>query len=237
MQGRGCVEGTWRQNPSARRRSSRSISRSTARSGCRSIIIVQCPSRSIASRSAAECMYTGPPSMPCCVIIASPRTCSPSTSIATFFSGTPANRSAKCCVHSTRMPQLAGRRSLIFTPAPRSTSTHVPSEPTRGQLAPPNANRATSLATSIVLPPCTEKRDRRGSAVPSGDSAHPSHRWRTSIVTPNVVKRDNQARSSGVARQDAGKTCPVDPTNVGSPSEAHQWRSSAGPKPSIAPAR
>ena len=57
-----------------RRRSSRVATSAWVRSGCRSISSVALPVRSMASRTTADSVYTGPPSRPSSVIVMSPRT-------------------------------------------------------------------------------------------------------------------------------------------------------------------
>jgi hypothetical protein len=137
-----------------------------------------------------------------------------------FLTGVPAKFVANPSVQATCTPQFAGRNGFTATPAVRSTSTHVPSEPTRGQLAPPSASTVMSAAAVMTVPSATRKRLPR--------SAGPSQRWRVSIVTPSSRRRASHALSRGVARDDRGNTLPLDPTNVGSPRPAHHSRSAAG---------
>ena len=75
---------------------------------------------------------------------------------------------------------------------------------------------------------------RWGSIVPSAWWPQPVHRVPVTRATPSRSSRCSHARSSGVARNDCGKTRPLDPTNVGSPKPTHQARRSAGPNASIA---
>src|SRR3954447_23662587 len=70
--------------------------------------------------------------------MASPRTvCAPNDS-ATPFSGWPSKRFRNISDHAAVKPQFAGRSGDIVTPLAASASTHSPSEPSRGQLAPPS---------------------------------------------------------------------------------------------------
>src|SRR5208337_4840961 len=62
--------------------------------------------------------------------------------IATFFSGAPAKSSRILADHSTTKPQLAGFSGATSIPAACSASTQPPSQPSRGQDAPPSANTA-----------------------------------------------------------------------------------------------
>ena len=59
---------------------------------------------------------------------------------ATPFSGCPSKRSRKMSDQATVKPELAGRSGDILTPLAASVSAHDPSEPSRGQLAPPSAS-------------------------------------------------------------------------------------------------
>ena len=73
-------------------------------------------------------------------MMASPRTlCAPNDS-AMPLSGWPSKRSRKMSDQATVKPQLAGRSGDIVTPLAASVSTHAPSDPSRGQLAPPSAS-------------------------------------------------------------------------------------------------
>ncbi len=61
---------------------------------------------------------------------------------ATRLSGAPANRSRNRSDQATAKPALAGSRGATSTPSPSRSGTQRPSEPSRGQLAPPSASRA-----------------------------------------------------------------------------------------------
>ena len=159
-----------------RRRSSRSRRPSTVMSGWRSTVTLQRPWWSIGLSDRCRVDVDRAAFEPSRVTIASPRTEWPATTTATFFNGMPANRSANSAVQPTRMPQLAARSSPTSTPARRSPATQPPSEPTRGQLAPPSASRVTSPVTSTVLPSARPNSDLLGSIAPSGIVAHPSQR-------------------------------------------------------------
>src|SRR6516165_1343384 len=78
--------------------------------------------------------------MPAFVMTASPRTLSEQSLNSTPFRGSPSKRSRKRLDHVTANPQFAGRSGDIATPLAASTLAHAPSEPSRGQLAPPSAN-------------------------------------------------------------------------------------------------
>ena len=91
--------------------------------------------------------YTAPPSMPARVIMASPRTVRVPNDSAAPLSGWPSKRSRKIPDQATVKPQLAGRSGDIATPFAESVSTHAPSEPSRGQLAPPSASTVAPALT------------------------------------------------------------------------------------------
>jgi hypothetical protein len=85
-------------------------------------------------------------------MIASPRTVSPANVTAMRLSGVPARRLRNGCDHGTRKPQLAGRSGLIVTPASARAATQPPSEPSRGQLAPPSASTVASGRSVTIVP-------------------------------------------------------------------------------------
>src|SRR5216684_4147068 len=75
--------------------------------------------------------------MPVRVTIASPRRVRGPNDSATLFSGWPSNRSRKMSDQATVNPQLAGFNGEIAMPLAARISTQAASEPSRGQLAPP----------------------------------------------------------------------------------------------------
>ncbi len=137
-----------------------------------------------------------------------------------FFNGWPAKRSRNGADQATSKPLLAGRSARTSTPASTRCGTHVPSEPVRGQLAPPSASTVASGRTTDS-PSAVRSR-----SAPS--SVQPSQRWRTASSTPRSSRRRSHARSSAVARHDAGNTRPLEPTDVASPSAAAHLRRSSG---------
>src|SRR5258708_13204708 len=78
--------------------------------------------------------------MPDLVMMASPRTLRDPNDNAAPLSGWPSKRSRKMPDQATAKPQLADRSGDMVTPLPARMSTHAPSEPSRGQLAPPSAS-------------------------------------------------------------------------------------------------
>ena len=106
------------------------------------------------------------------------------------------------------------------TPFAPSRAAQAPSEPSRGQEAPPSAStRASALRVNSPSGPI-----RRSAP----DSAKPAKSWRVAIVTPSRDSRASQARRSGVALKLAGKTRPLEPMKVVSPSSAQKSRSACG---------
>jgi len=86
--------------------------------------------------------------MPLRVTMASPRTVRAPDVKATPLSGWPSKRSRKISDQATVKPELAGRSGEILTPLAASVCTHAPSEPRRGQLAPPSASTVALAAIS-----------------------------------------------------------------------------------------
>ena len=116
----------------------------------------------------------------------------------------------------------------MATPARASTSVQAPSEPSRGQLAPPSARMvASGLCATGVLS------GRSKTRLPPA-LVQPIQRWRGMKVTPWLRSRCSQARSSGDAFMAAGNTRPLDPTNTGWPSASHQARRCCGGNARIA---
>uniref|UniRef100_A0A6J7M7Z3 Unannotated protein n=1 Tax=freshwater metagenome TaxID=449393 RepID=A0A6J7M7Z3_9ZZZZ len=141
-----------------RRRPSRRATSSTARSGWRSTASSDRPLRATSSRTADECEYTGRPSSPLTVTIASPRTVRPPRVMAMFFSGVPSKRPTKWGDQPVSTPTLDGCRSCTRTPTPRRMVTQPPSEPTRGHEAPPSASTVMSASSSCTVPLARKKR-------------------------------------------------------------------------------
>ena len=136
--------------------------------------------------------------MPVRVIMASPRSvCAPNDS-ATPLSGWPSKRSRKISDQATVNPQLAGRSGEIATPFAASVSTHPPSDPSRGQLAPPSASTVACASTTRV-----SIGRRRTTSRPS--SSQPVQRWRSANCTPIASSRRSHARSNGEALNASGK--------------------------------
>ena len=192
------------------------------------------PVWSMVSRAAAEMAYTGPPSMPAAVMTRSPRAETSPHETTTFFTGAPSWRARNSGRHEMHSPQFAGRSVATATPTPSSNVAHPPSDPTRGQLAPPSARTTASTVTVLVVSPDVTRMVGR----PVGDDpATPTRRWRGARRTPSASRRPSHARSRGVARNEEGKTRPLEPTNVGSPCDAHHARSCRGPHASSAGSR
>ena len=161
--------------------------------------------------------------------MASPRTmCDPNDS-AMPFSGWPSKRFRKISDHATVKPQLAGRNGDIATPLAASVSTHAPSEPSRGQLAPPSASTV-ARASTARWPSAFETTD-----CPS--SSQPVQRCRSTSCTPIASSRRSHARSSGDALNACGNTRPLEPTKVGWPNASLHARNASGGNASIAGAR
>ncbi len=85
-------------------------------------------------------------------------------------------------------------------------SAQLPSEPSRGQLAPPSANTVAS-ARSVTAPDGV-------SNISAPSSAQPVQRCRGLNATPAASRRLIQARNSGEAFRLFGNTRPLEPTNV-----------------------
>ena len=96
-------------------------------------------------------------------------------------------------------------------PAFASTSTQPPSEPSRGQLAPPSASTVASASTF------TRPRGVSNSSVAALVPAGPAMA-QLEFARPRASSRRSQARSSGEALSDFGNTRPLDPTKVSWPS-------------------
>ena len=106
-------------------------------------------------------------------------------------------------------------------PRSRKGPTQPPSEPSRGQLAPPGASTVTEGATATT-PSGVSKR-----SAPS--ASHPVQRWRSAKRTPSRPSRASQARSSGDAFMAVGNTRPEEPTKHGWPRpSAHALSASGG---------
>jgi hypothetical protein len=177
------------------------------------------------SRSIAEKAYTRLPSIPVEVTMNSPRRrCSrPAGSgiaSSTDFNGWPAKRPAKCVLQPTSKPQFDGRSGAEWTPRASSSGTQAPSEPSRGQLAPPSARTTASALTSA---------SPSGASKTSFSSDQPRQRWRMWKRTPAARSRWSQARSSGAAFIPAGNTRPELPTKVSIPSAWTQSTSAEEP--------
>src|ERR1700722_18466990 len=84
--------------------------------------------------------------------MASPRIVYGPNDNATPLSGWPSKRARKISDQVTLNPQLAGVRGEIATPLAASTSIHPPSDPSRGQLAPPSASTAARASTWLIPP-------------------------------------------------------------------------------------
>ena len=165
--------------------------------------------------------------MPVSVMTNSPcaRTTWPSTPFATtptVLTGCPANLARKCSVHPTSNPQLAGLRGAIRTPRARNKGTQAASDPSCGQLPPPNA-RIVASATTLRGPSGVSKRK-------SPSASHPLQQCRACTMRPDCRNRLSQARSSGADFISVGKMRPEDPTNVSIPSPRTHARSASGPK-------
>ena len=111
-------------------------------------------------------------------------------------------------------------------PASCRTATQPPSEPSRGQLAPPSASTAASGVTDTVPAGAAKLKAPRAS--------QPVHRWRSANVTLSRSSRPSQARSSGEALSAVGNTRPLEPMKVDWPRPSHQARSASGGNAAIA---
>ncbi len=160
---------------------------------------------------------------------ASPRTLRPPSDSAMRLSGSPSKRSRNTADQFTSTPALAGRSGAMPMPARAMISAQLPSEPRRGQLAPPSASTVAS-ARSVTTPDGV-------SNVSAPSSPQPVQRWRGLNTTPAASSRLIQARSSGDAFRLRGNTRPLEPTNVSCPSASHQARSSSGGNAAIAARR
>ncbi len=143
------------------------------------------------------------------------------------LSGVPAKRARRWSDQATAKPILAGRRGAMATSG--SSAVQPPSEPSRGQEAPPSASTIASARCS-ASPSGVAKR-----AAPSG--ARPIQRWRVRSATPCAASRASHARSSGEAFIARGNTRPELPTKVGWPSASHQAISASGGKARMKGAR
>ena len=136
------------------------------------------------------------------------------------FSGWPSKRAANTGDQPIRTPQLLARKSAIRTPWPRNIGTHAPSEPMRGQDAPPSASKTASGRTasapegvSKARSPCAFSRASNGA---------------DKNFTPRASSRCSQARSSGAAFSAVGKIRPELPMNHVWPRPSHQACKAAG---------
>ena len=125
---------------------------------------------------------------------------------------------------------------------PGASSRHRAPAPPHRPARPVRSLSRSATTTAVPRPAEPAWPSTSGSVTPGSfrsvvvGFAHPLQVWRTSIVTPSSSSRRNHDRSNGVARKPAGKTRPLDPTNVGSPNPSLQARSSLGPNPSTADA-
>mmetsp|Transcript_37308 Transcript_37308/g.88676 ORF Transcript_37308/g.88676 Transcript_37308/m.88676 type:complete len:266 (+) Transcript_37308:178-975(+) len=177
-----------------------------------------------------ESAHTAPPSTPHAVIMRSPAAAASPKLSRTFFTGTPPKRSRNRSGHGTLKPTLLGRSSATGTPAPASSSTHAPSEPSFGQLAPPRARRTASARTSVRAPASSSIRTA-GGGPPPGEK--PTQRLRTWILTLRSLRSESQDRSTGAARSISGgdgNTRRDVPMKVSTPSPPAQALISSGPK-------
>src|SRR5271165_6916791 len=143
-----------------------------------------------------------------------------------LLSGAPAKVSRILGDQSATKPQFAGLRGVTSIPTARYASTQPPSAPSRGQEAPPSANTA---APGLMVSSLDGPEKRRAPSSPK-----PAKRDRSRSSTPSSASRRSQARRSGVALKLLGKTRPLVPTKVSSPSPAAQSRSARGGNASIA---
>ena len=140
------------------------------------------------------------------------------------FSGAPAKRPRRWSDQAMWKPQLAGRSGAT----PSSSPAQAPSEPSRGQEAPPSASTVAAGRSSTGPP--APRRPARHPPSPASDAA-------TASVTPSPPSRPSQARSSGEAFIARGKTRPELPMKVGWPSASAQAIRAAGGKASMNGAR
>jgi hypothetical protein len=119
-----------------------------------------------------------------------------------------------------RSPAFAGSSVDTATSSGASQWRHVPSLPSRGQLAPPQASRTASAL--IASSPIGVRTCR------AGPWSKPTTWARVLISTPSAASRASQARKSGEAFMALGKTRPLDPTNVVCPRPSAQSTSIAG---------
>ncbi len=161
--------------------------------------------------------------MPPAVMVASPGMVRPAKASVMRFSGVPSNRLRKCSDQAVVKPQFAGRSGA--TRPGGNARTQAPSEPSRGQDAPPSASTTGPAAAA------------GGSNTGAPAASQPSQRCRGWKRTPAAARRASQARSSGDAFIATGNTRPLLPVKVGCPSAAHQSRRAAGGKAAMAGAR
>ena len=158
--------------------------------------------------------------------MASPRMCWPPKDSARFFRGAPAKRSRMVADHSTMTPQLAGRSGEIATPCSASIFVQTPSDPMRGHEAPPKASTMASKARISCAPSAF--------SIVSAPDDTPFSVQRVRTCTSRSPKRRKKARSSGEALKLLGKTRPLEPTKVFSPSSPDHARKASGDSASIA---
>ncbi len=133
------------------------------------------------------------------------------------FKGSPAKRPANHGLQATEKPMFAGAKGAV----PGIQAAHAPSEPRRGQEAPPHARIVTGAARRHS--PC-------GVSTRRAQPSQPAQRWRGRSSTPRPARSASQARSSGEAFIAVGKTRPDEPTKVSWPSPSHHARTCPGPK-------
>ena len=150
---------------------------------------------------------------------ASPATRRPSWEKRAVLIACPSNLLRNVSDHAISSPQFDGRNGARATPRCARTFFQPPSEPRRGQLAPPSA-RIVASAASV---------SRRPSLSTTG--AAPSRSTNLAPVrssTPNSASRASQVRSSGEAFIAFGNTRPLEPTKVSTPRPAQKARMSVG---------
>lgn len=97
-----------------------------------------------------------------------------------------------------RNPQLAGRRGAGGAPDAARILAQPPSEPSRGQLAPPRASRRASARSAASTPSAPRKQGRP-------DASQPVQVERNRSSTPRAPRRASQTRTRGEAFRGRGK--------------------------------
>ena len=107
-----------------------------------------------------------------------------------------------------RKPQLAGCSGATATPAPLSTSTQPPSEPSCGQLAPPSASTAASALTVVAA---VGRIEQKAPCLVPADPAMPQLEADARGIEPpqpGAQQRRGLHRPSETPARSSRRTCP-----------------------------